>query len=291
MSDSPLNCDLPVTDIEQQLEKRWYRTHGERLASPPARKVVGVSDSSEDQDYGVAYICGRFLDIRTAFSGFRRAQLLFINLFMMALLLLVWVVDVLFSGKALQATATFLVPMWGAVYLFEIFFPLTLPVRIDRQEGVVYVGHRGTFYRIPWEEMEVSFSHNLQYLGSGVMWERQYYSHIYLREKYYFCGKVPKSSLLRKKISSTFNEEMMYQRWNFIVRYFNDGVTVDDEGHLYGANLDSYNRYMADEPRQRFIGYALFSVFLPAMFWWKISPFKYKWPREIESIFGKNNYY
>ncbi|SDX06636.1 hypothetical protein [Marinobacter mobilis] len=48
MSDSPLNCDLPVTDIEQQLEKRWYRTHGERLASPPARKVAGVSDYSED---------------------------------------------------------------------------------------------------------------------------------------------------------------------------------------------------------------------------------------------------
>lgn len=33
MSDSPLSCDLPETDIEQQLEKRLYRTYGERLAS------------------------------------------------------------------------------------------------------------------------------------------------------------------------------------------------------------------------------------------------------------------
>ncbi|KEF32942.1 hypothetical protein D777_00504 [Marinobacter nitratireducens] len=22
-----MNCDLPVSDIEQQLEKRWHRTH------------------------------------------------------------------------------------------------------------------------------------------------------------------------------------------------------------------------------------------------------------------------
>lgn len=44
MSDSRLNCDFPETNIQQPLEKRFYRTFDERLASPPARKVEGVTD-------------------------------------------------------------------------------------------------------------------------------------------------------------------------------------------------------------------------------------------------------
>ncbi|SDX06503.1 hypothetical protein [Marinobacter mobilis] len=291
MSDSPLNCDLPVTDIEQQLDKRWYRTHGERLASPPARKVAGVSDSSEEQDFGVAYISDKFIDVRTFYMIFRRGQLIFINLFMMAALSIMWVIGQFYYG-VFTASAALFVPLWAAVYLFEVFAPLTLPVRIDRQEGFVYVGHRGTFYRIPWEELEVSFSHNLQYLGSGVMWERQYYSHLYLREKYYFCGKAPKRALYRRKISSTFNEEMMYQRWNFIVRYYNEGVSEHDLDILATANYDSYIKAVGFKSLRVFlIDHFFFVVFMPTMIWWKFSPFKYKWPKEIEAVFGQINYY
>jgi len=291
MRDSPLNCDLPVTDIEQQLEKRWYRTHGERLASPPARKVAGVSDSSEEQDFGVAYISNRFMDVRTLYMIFRRGQLIFINLFMMAALSIMWVIGQFYYG-VFTASAALFVPLWAAVYLFEVFAPLTLPVRIDRQEGVVYVGHRGTFYRIPWEELEVSFSHNLQYLGSGVMWERQYYSHLYLRDKYYFCGKAPKGALQRKKISSTFNEEMMYQRWNFIVKYVNEGLTNQEIDDLVGVNFDAYKNYLSSKSLgRRILSYSIFLILMPTMFWWKVSPFKYKWPKEVEAVFGRINYY
>ncbi|WP_228257356.1 hypothetical protein [Marinobacter sp. NP-4(2019)] len=193
MSDSPLSCDLPETDIEQQLEKRLYRTYGERLASPPARKVAGVSDSSENMDHGVAYISDRFMDIRPVFSILRRYMLGIVGLFMACVLGLMWLLDVVFSGEALLATAVFFVPAWIGFYLFEIFVPVVLPVRIDRREGFVYAGHRGTFYRIPWDELEVSFSYNLQYFGSGVVWDRQYYSHLYLRDKHYFCGTPPRS--------------------------------------------------------------------------------------------------
>ncbi|KAA1171125.1 hypothetical protein FWJ25_17105 [Marinobacter salinexigens] len=291
MSDSPLNCDLPVTDIEQQLEKRWYRTHGERLASPPARKVAGAPDSSEDMSYGIAYINDRFMDIRTAFLIFRRFQLVVINLFMIAALSLMWVVGQFYYG-VFAASAALFVPLWAAVYLFEIFFPLTLPVRVDRQEGFVYVGHRGTFYRIPWDELEVSFSHNLQYLGSGVMWERQYYSHLYLRDKYYFCGKAPKRPLQRKKISSGFNEDDMYRKWNFIVRYYNEGFVEEDKGNLVTTNYDSYIKHVGFKSLRVFlIDHFVFVIFMPTFIWWKFSPFKFKWPKEIEAVFGKINYY
>ena len=59
MKDPPLKCDFPETDLEQQLEKRLYRTTDERLASSPARKVSGASDSSEGLDHGVAYVSKR----------------------------------------------------------------------------------------------------------------------------------------------------------------------------------------------------------------------------------------
>jgi len=75
MKDSPLKCDFPETDLEHQLDKKLYRTHGARLASPPARRVAGVSDSSEDMEYCVAYINEWFMDTRTAFSIFRAGQL------------------------------------------------------------------------------------------------------------------------------------------------------------------------------------------------------------------------
>ena len=163
MKDSPLKCDFPETDLEQELEKKLYRTHGARLASPPARKVVDVSDSSEDMEYGVAYFSERFMDIRSAFLIFRRFQLSVINLFMAVVLALGWIVS-LFYSKALLAVLVAFGPVWVAIYLFEIFFPLTLPVRIDRKGGVVYAGHRGTFYRIPWDELEVTFSYNWKYL-------------------------------------------------------------------------------------------------------------------------------
>ena len=231
MSDSPLSCDFPETDIEQQLEKRLYRTHDERLASPPARKVDGVSDSSDEMSYGFAYVSERLMDVRTAFLVFRRFQLVAVNIFMLVALSVMWVIGQFFHG-AFSASAALLVPLWLTIYLFEIFFPLTLPVRIDRQEGFVYVGHRGTFYRIPWNELEVSFSHNLQYLGSGVMWERQYYSHLYLRERHYFCGKHPKRALQRKKIFSGFNEQDMYRKWNFLVRFYDEGLIKEDCGNL-----------------------------------------------------------
>jgi hypothetical protein len=147
MKDSPLKCDFPETELEQQLEKKLYRTHGARLASPPARKVAGVSDSSEDMDQGVAYISERFMDIRTAFLSLRRAMPAIISMFMIIVLALGWVVS-LFYSKALLAVLVAFGPVWVAVYLFEIFFPLTLPVRIDRKERVVYVGHRGNIWAL-----------------------------------------------------------------------------------------------------------------------------------------------
>ncbi|OZB12964.1 MAG: hypothetical protein B7X58_10390, partial [Marinobacter sp. 34-60-7] len=148
MQDSPLKCDFPETDLEKQLERKLYRTHGAQLASPPARKVAGVSDSSEGMEVGVAYISDRLVDIRTAFLTFRRGQLVAVNLFMIIVLALGWFIS-LFYSKALLGVLIAFGPVWVAIYLFEIVFPLTLPVRIDRQEGFVYVGHRGTFYRIP----------------------------------------------------------------------------------------------------------------------------------------------
>jgi hypothetical protein len=291
MKDSPLKCDFPETELEQQLEKKLYRTHGARLASPPARKVAGVSDSSEDMDQGVAYISERFMDIRTAFLSLRRAMPAIISMFMIIVLALGWVVS-LFYSKALLAVLVAFGPVWVAVYLFEIFFPLTLPVRIDRKERVVYVGHRGTFYRIPWEELEVTFSYNWQYLGSGVVWERQYYSHLFMREKHYFCGKRPKMPLQRKKISSGFKERDMYRKWNFIVRYYNEGVIEEDIDHLAGMNFDSLRKDLASSSiGKRIVEYSLLILFMPTMIWWKYTPLKYKWPKEIEAIFGKVNYY
>lgn len=292
MKDSPLSCNFPETDLEQQLDTRRFRTSGARLASPPAKKVAGVSDSSKEMDHGVAYISERFMDIRTAFLILRRGMLMVINLFMMFVLLLMWVIDGLFSGEALVATAAFFVPVWIGFYLFEIFVPLTLPVRIDRQEGVVYVGHRGTFYRIPWDELEVSFAYNWQYFGSGVMWEKQYYSHIYLRDKYYFCGKVPRKQYQRKRISSYFKEEHLYRKWNFIVRYYSEGVAEEDADNLATANYDSYHKYIASKSMgRRIVGHLIFIFFMPSVIWWRFTPFKFKWPREIEEIFGRVNYH
>ncbi|MAZ05981.1 MAG: hypothetical protein CME81_06205 [Halomonas sp.] len=291
MKDSPLKCDFPETDLEQQLEKKLYRTHGARLASPPALKVTGVSGSSEDMEYCVAYINEWFMDTRTAFSIFRAGQLGIINLFMIVVLALGWIIS-LFYSKVLLGVLVAFGPVWVAIYLFEIFFPLTLPVRIDRKEGVVYVGHRGTFYRIPWEEMEVTFSYNWQYLGSGVVWERQYYAHLFMREKHYFCGKRPKLPLQRKKISSGFSEERMYRRWNFIVRYYNEGVIEEDADNLAVVNFDSYRREVRNKPIWIVIlDYFSVILLMPTMIWWKFTPFKYRWPKEVEEIFGKANNY
>lgn len=291
MTDSRLKCDFPETNIEQQLEKRLYRTYGEKLASPPAKKMTGVSDSSHDMSYGVAFISERFMDIRTAFSAFRAFHLGIINLFVIAVLLLMWGVDQFFSG-ALAATAALLVPLWVGIYLFEILFPLTLPVRIDRRERFVYVGHRGAFYRIPWAELEVSFSYNLQYLGSGVVWERQYYSHIYLRDKHFLCGKAPKIALQRKRISSGFKEDILYRRWNFIVRYFYEGMSEEDKDNLSVLNYDNYVKYLIKKPfGVMIIDYFSVVLLAPTIIIWKFAPFRFKWPSEIEAAFGKGNYY
>ncbi len=290
MKDSPLRCDFPETDLEQQLVKKRYLTHGARLASPPARKVAGVSDSSKEMDYGVACISERFMDIRTTFLSFRRSIPVIVSMFMIIALAVGWVVSLLYS-KALLGVLLAFSPVWVAAYLFEFLFPYTLPVRIDRQEGFVYVGHRGTFYRIPWDELEVTFSYNWQYLGSGVVWERQYYSHLFMREKHYFCGKPPKMPLQRKKISSGFKEGDMYRKWNFIVRYYNEGVVEEDEENLYGANFDSYNQHVKGQTGRRVFGNVLFLLFMPSIVWSKYSPFKYRWPKEIENIFGEFDYY
>lgn len=291
MSDSPLSCDFPETDIEQQLEKRFYRTHDERLASPPARKVDGVSDSSHELNYAIAFINDRFVDVRTAFLEFRRFQLVPVNIFMITVLTIMWFVDQFFLG-AFSVTAAFLLPLWGTIYLFEMIFPLTLPVRIDRKEKHVYVGHRGTFYCIPWGELEVSFSHSLQYLGSGIVWEAQYYSHIYMRERYYFCGKRPRKPLQRKKIFSGFNQNDMYKKWNFLVRYFNDGLVDDDFECLSKINYDSYRNKVGYKSLRVFlIDHFFYILFIPGFIWWRYTPLKYRWPKEIEAVFGEANYY
>jgi hypothetical protein len=291
MKDSPLKCNFPETDLEQQLEKKLYRTHGARLASPSARKVAGVSDSAKEMCNGVAYISERFMDIRTAFLSLRSGLPAIVTMFMIIVLTLGVALSLFFS-KALLAVVVTFGPLWVAVYLFEIFFPLTLPVRIDRKEGFVYVGHRGTFYRIPWDELEVTFSYNWQYLGSGVVWERQYYAHLFMREKHYFCGKPPKMPLQRKKIFSGFKEDDMYRKWNFIVRYYNEGIVEEDMDHLAGINFDSLRKDLTSSSiGKRVVEYSLLILFMPTMIWWKFTPFKYKWPKEIEAIFGKINYY
>jgi len=291
MNDLPLSCDLPETDIEQELEKRWYRTQGERLASPPAQKVSGVSDSTEGMSHHFAHVTERFLDIRTGFMVLRGGQLIVINAFMITILLFVWFIDLFFSGVFL-ATSAFLLPIWASVYFLELLCPLTLPVRIDRKEQYVYVGHRGTFYRIPLNDFEVSFSHNLQYLGSGVVWKAQYYCHVYLREKYYFCGKPPKRSLQRKKLFSGFKEKEMYRKWNVMVRYCEGGSIFEDVSNLHMMN---YGVYLANSSskssRVLILDHFFFFLFMTNFMWWKYTPLKFKWPAEIESIFGKANYY
>ncbi|WP_298450091.1 hypothetical protein [uncultured Marinobacter sp.] len=291
MKDSPLKCDFPETDLEQQLEKTLYRTHGARLASPPARKVAGVSDSSDKMEHGFAHVSDRFIDIRTAFMSFRSGLPTIVSFFMIIVLVLGGIAEMFYSGALLAVLVAF-GPVWVVVYLFDIFFPLTLPIRVDRQKGFVYVGHRGTFYRIPWNELEVTFSYNWQYLGSGVVWERQYYSHLFMREKHYFCGKVPKMPLQRKRISSGFNEERLYKWWNFIVRYYKDGIIEEDSINLAWINYGSFK----EDLKRKSIGVAIVEclgviVFLPSVIWWHYSPFKYKWPKNIDEIFGKTNYH
>ncbi|MGK0524696.1 MAG: hypothetical protein ACI92N_002338 [Pseudomonadales bacterium] len=291
MKDLPLSCDFPETDLEGLLEIRVFHTRGARLASPPARPVTGVSDSSEDMELAVAYICERFIDIRTAFSLFRRGMLVVVNLFMAAILLLMWLMDNFYS-EALIATAAFLVPVWAACYLFEIFFPLTLPVRIDREGKCVYVVRRGTCYQIPWQELEVAFSYNWQYFGSGVMWDKQYYAHIYLRDKHYLCGRRPKKRLERKKFFSCYKEEDLYRRWNFVLRFFNRGRLPEDSDNLAVANYDSYLDEMQGKSlKAKVFDHLVFIFLMPTVIWWKFSPFKYKWPKEVEAIFGKVNYH
>jgi hypothetical protein len=291
MKDLPLKCDFPGTNLEQQLEKKLYRTHGARLASPPARKVRGVSDSSEKMEHSFAYIGERFVDIRTSLMSLRSGLPAIINIFMVIVLVLGWIISFFYS-KALFAMLLAFGPVWVAVYVFEIFLPLTLPVRIDRKEGFVYVGYRGTFYRIPWDELEVTFSYNWQYLGSGVVWERQYYAHLFMREKHYFCGKPPKMPLQRKKIASGFKEERIYRKWNFIVRYYDEGTTREDFDNLAWVNYDFYK----EDLKKKSIGIKIIEclgviLFVPSIIWWNFTPFKYKWPKEIEAIFGKANYY
>ncbi len=291
MSDSRLNCDFPETSIEQELEKRLYRTYGERLASPPTRKVAGISDSSKDMGYGIAHINRRFLDIRTAFSIFRWAQPGIINLFMIVVLGIMWVIGQ-FYKEAFSASLVLFVPLWIAVYIFEFSFPLTLPIRIDREDRVVYVAHRGTFYRIPWNDLEVSFSYNLQYLGSGVVWDKQYYSHIYLRDKYFFCGSPPKKSIQRKKLSTSFNEKKIYERWNFILRYFQDGPSSEDLKNLELLNFESYKEVLKNKNfGMKIVDIVSVVLLAPPIIFWSFSPFRFKWPAEIENIFGRANYY
>ena len=88
MKDLPLKCDFPDTNLEQQLEKKLYRTHGARLASPPARKVRGVSDSSEKMEHSFACIGERFVDIRTALMSLRSGLPAIINIFMIIVMVL-----------------------------------------------------------------------------------------------------------------------------------------------------------------------------------------------------------
>lgn len=292
MKDSPLSCDFPETNLEGMLDKRVFRTRGARLASPPAKKVDGFSDSSENMSHSIAYTCDRFVDIRSAFPRFRTIMLGVINLFMMLAIVVMWAVDVLFSGEALLATAAFFVPVWVAFYLIEVLAPLTLPVRVDRGKGYVYVAHWGTYYRIPWDELEVVFSYNWQYFGAGVVWQKQYYSHVYLRDDYYFCGKLPKKRMRRKKFSSYFKEDDLYRNWNFIVRCYEDGVNNEDDGNLYGSNYREFmNKSGTDSAVGIVTAHFFMIIFMPSIIWWRVSPFKCKWPKEIEEIFGKENHY
>ncbi|WP_203142206.1 hypothetical protein [Marinobacter mangrovi] len=291
MSDLPLSCDFPKTELEQQLDIRRFRTFGARLASPPARKVDGISDSSEDMDHAVAYADERFMDVRPAFLTLRRGLLPLINLFMIFVLFVMWMVGQFYYG-VFMATVALVVPLWVAFFVYEIFFPLTLPIRIDRKEAFVYVGYRGTFYRIPWEKLEVTFSYSLQYFGSCVMWDRQYYSHLYLRSDFYFCGKKPKRKLQRLRFSSYFKEDHLYRKWNFIVRYFDEGLVREDRENLVAANYDSYVKSMRNKSLFMFVvDYVSVLFLVPTIIWGKFSPFKFKWPEKIEAVFGKNNYY
>jgi len=84
----------------------------------------------------------------------------------------------------------------------------------------------------------------------------------------------------------------MYRKWNFIVRYYNEGVVEEDADNLVMANYDSYRKDIPSKSMAaRVVDTLLLITFMPTMYWWAFSPFKYKWPKEIEAIFGKINYY
>ncbi|BES73657.1 hypothetical protein RE428_46750 [Marinobacter nanhaiticus D15-8W] len=98
--------------------------------------------------------------------------------------------------------------------------------------------------------------------------------------------------LQRKKISSGFKESGMYQKWNFIVRYYNEGIIREDFNHLAWVNYDSYK----EDLKKKSLGVSVVEclgvvLFVPSIIWWNFMPFKYRWPKEIEAIFGKANYY
>lgn len=84
----------------------------------------------------------------------------------------------------------------------------------------------------------------------------------------------------------------MYRKWNFFVRYYNKGLVKEDCDNLVTANYDSYIESVGLKSLRVFlIDHFFYFVFMPTFIWWKFTPFKFKWPKEIEVIFGKINYY
>ena len=84
----------------------------------------------------------------------------------------------------------------------------------------------------------------------------------------------------------------MYRKWNFIVRYYNKGLIEEDADHLAVINFDSLRKDIASiSTGKRIVEYFFLILLMPTMIWWKLTPFKYKWPKKIEEVFGKANNY
>lgn len=292
MKASLMKCDLPKVDLPKQFQPAYFRVVDPRLAGPPPRPAAGYTPKFGNECQHFAHMNERFFDVRTRFGMLRGLLTTMMTWFIIISAFFLWLGDILFGGGLLIQVVflDFLVPAWILVCLFDVFFPRSLPVRFDRKDRCAYVAKRGTYYRIPWEELMITLSYNWQYYGSYVYWEPHFYLHLYVKTDHYFCGRRPQRDK-RIRLGSFNNEDRMCRFWNTLYGIF--------EGQFSAEELEKirkWNRTQAENARndgQKFglKAHILTMALAPHDYIRHYPILKFKWPPEIEEKFGKANYY
>ena len=265
----------------------------EEPLQPNNKKIEAESDLAEFFQLFSAGGHEQFLDMRID-SVNSRGKGVFLSIFLGTIYLISMLITRSISQYAPDGLFWLdwvVIGMVIVLILFDIFRPLSTPVRFHKTNQEVYVWHKGVLYRIPWQECEISAMIMQSNMGYGHLSDG-YDLALWLNPKHAINKDLSGQKYRRLVLQNVGGKHSsIYGEWEYIRRYMTGEkplwfeLSEKPRVPRFKRKLLEGNIFLNICHYTFMIPFVL--ILKPHLFSLWFNPFRHKWPEQVHKWSGE----